>query len=67
MDPTPLPPSPAGPETGYPKRQLFHQDLNGDVALNQETHIMNSNGEFSGALGVLLVADGLQEAIKKVQ
>lgn len=67
VDPVPPSPSPAGSETGYPERQLIHQDLDSDVALNEETHIMNNNRKFSGALGLLLVADGLQEAIKKVQ
>ena len=32
--------------------QLIHQDVQRDMALNKEMHIMNNNGEFSGALGL---------------
>lgn len=32
-----------------------------------ETYVLNINGELSGALGLLLVAGGLQEAIKRAQ
>lgn len=43
-------------------------DLDREVAPNKgETHMMNSNGERLQALGLLLVAECLQEAIKKVQ
>ena len=46
-----------------PKRQLIHQDLQRGQTLNQEMHITNNNGEFSGAL----LVSGLQVAIKKAQ
>lgn len=43
-------------------------DLDREVAPNNgETHMMNGNGERSQALWLLLVAERLQEAIKKVQ